>query len=657
MRIVWVGLAALCCCPVFGFAATPAPVARFTNFAQYQSMKISPRGHYLALTRRIDGLEAIVIVQFPDLKAGAQTTFGELTDIASFRWASDTRLLIEPARLFAGYNSYKVPTGEIIGLDATARNADVLFGFQAGKMQTGTHITQRQSTDAAGAVVDRIPDNDKEVLIQTYGYGAEGDYNAVYRMNIGSGMLDKVVGSPLRNGTFVTDSAHNVSLVYGESLAGLRQVFRFAPATRAWERLVSTSMTEGALLPLGPGATTDEFITLDDRDAATTGVFRWSATTGAKQLLYRDPNVDIEPLGFDPSNRPWGFVYVDHFEKYWYPDPQHPLAQAHQWLTSRFKGHNISITSQTDDMSLAVAELSGPRAPPVFFVIDVKKHELLQQLAAYPDLKSEELANVDPIEFVARDGLKIRGYLTTPSSGPQKKLPLIVVVHGGPHGIYDTWEFNWETQLFASRGYAVLQVNYRGSGGRGRAFEGAGFGRWGREMQDDITDGVRWAIGDGVADPRRICIYGGSYGGYAALTGAFREPDLFRCAVGLAGVYDLPLMFEKGDIQSVERGVNYLRAAVGTDIEELKRRSPVYNADKIHAAVLLLHGKIDQRAPYEHALRMRAALTKAGNPPEWFTEWGEGHGFFDEKHRVEAYERILAFFDKHLAATAPTAQN
>jgi dipeptidyl aminopeptidase/acylaminoacyl peptidase len=169
-------------------------------------------------------------------------------------------------------------------------------------------------------------------------------------------------------------------------------------------------------------------------------------------------------------------------------------------------------------------------------------------------------------------------------------------------------------------------------------------------MQDDITDGVRWAIGDGVADPKRICIYGGSYGAYAALTGAFREPDMFRCAVGMAGVYDLPLMFEKGDIQTVKSGINYLKVAVGTDTEELKRRSPVYNADKIRAKVLLLHGKIDERAPFEHAKRMRAALEKAGNPPEWSTEWGEGHGFFDPANRAAAYELMLKFFDKHLGA-------
>jgi dipeptidyl aminopeptidase/acylaminoacyl peptidase len=200
-------------------------------------------------------------------------------------------------------------------------------------------------------------------------------------------------------------------------------------------------------------------------------------------------------------------------------------------------------------------------------------------------------------------------------------------------------------------------VNFRGSGGRGREFRMAGYQQWGHAMQDDVTDAVKWAIADGVADPKRMCIYGGSYGGYAALTAAFREPDMFRCVVGMAGVYDLTLQFTKGDVRTVTSGVNYLKKVLGTDMDELKRRSPVYNADKIHAAVLLLHGKDDQRVPIEHAYRMKAALEKAGNPPEWLTEWGEGHGFFNEANQTEAYEHMLAFFAKHLRESTTAASN
>jgi dipeptidyl aminopeptidase/acylaminoacyl peptidase len=225
---------------------------------------------------------------------------------------------------------------------------------------------------------------------------------------------------------------------------------------------------------------------------------------------------------------------------------------------------------------------------------------------------------------------------------------MVVVVHGGPHGSFDRYDFDGEVQLFASRGYAVLQVNFRGSGGRGREFTFAGYRRWGREMQDDITDAVQWAVENGTADANRLCIFGASYGAYAALTGAYREPDMFKCAIGMSGVYDLPLLFEKGDIQTRESGLRYLREAVGTDMKDMRSRSPVYNANKIKAAVMLIHGKEDRRAPFEHAKRMRAALKKAGNKSVWISEAGEEHGILNENNRAQVYSEMLEFLQKNL---------
>jgi dipeptidyl aminopeptidase/acylaminoacyl peptidase len=468
-------------------------------------------------------------------------------------------------------------------------------------------------------------------------------------MDVRSGDLRRVAISPVRDGTFVTDLEQRVVFVYGRDQEGDVRIFYRPPSGGDWKQIAQGTRDGGSMVPVAPWSKDGDFLTLDNRDAPTDGVFTLTPGNGASKLLFRKPEVDIGSPRLDPSGRPFMFVYDDHFPAYWYPDPQHPLAQAHQWLLTTFRGHEVDISSATDDMTYAVALVSSPRYPLVFFYVDIKNRKLLQQLPAYPDLKPEDLANVEPIEVKARDGLTIRGFLTVPNVPEPKKLPTIVMIHGGPHGIYDTWGFDYEAQLFASRGYAVLQVNYRGSGGRGRDFNAAGHRQWGLSMQDDVTDAVLWAIKDGVTDAKRVCIYGASYGAYSALTGAFREPDMFRCAVGMAGVYDLPLMFDAGDIQTVRSGVNYLQEVLGKDMEDLKRRSPVYNAEKIRAPVLLLHGKDDERAPYEHAVRMRAALVKAGNAPEWVTESQEAHGFFEERNRAEAYEKILAFFAKHLS--------
>ena len=633
--------------------AAPPPVTTFTNFPKYESVKVSPHGTYLALTRRDSEHEILTVFTLPDLKLAGQTHFGSLTDIDRIEWANDHRLLVQPTRRFPGMTAFKQATGEIIGIDADCKKGDLLFGYAAGDLQGAMRAKHRESIDAPARLLSTLPDEPDSVLIQSYGYGIKGDYNAVYKMNVNTGILTKIAGSPIRNGNFVIDADHRVAFVYGNDSEGLGQTF-FRPrdkraATQGeWQRVATENLPEAFMSPVGPSGTAGEFLVLDNRDASTRGVFSYSPETGASKLLFRKPLVDIAWPMFDPAGKPWVFAYEDHFTDYWYPDPAHPLAQVHQWLRGKFPGSSVTLSSMTDDMEHVVARISSPRQPSNWFYVDAKNRKLLMQLAAYPDLKPEELATVEPIEFKARDGLIVRGFITTPNGPVKKNLPLIVVVHGGPHGISDGWEFDPETQLFASRGYAVLQVNFRGSGGRGREFELAGYQKWGREMQDDVTDGVRWAIADGVADPKRMCIYGASYGAYAALTGAFREPDLFRCAVGMAGVYDLALMYSKGDVPSVASGVNYLKLVLGTDMEELRRRSPVYNADKIHAAVLLLHGQNDQRAPIEHANRMRAALEKAGNPPEWLSEWGEKHGFFEEANRAEGYERMLAFFAKHL---------
>jgi dipeptidyl aminopeptidase/acylaminoacyl peptidase len=187
---------------------------------------------------------------------------------------------------------------------------------------------------------------------------------------------------------------------------------------------------------------------------------------------------------------------------------------------------------------------------------------------------------------------------------------MVVMPHGGPHGIRDVWEFDPEVQLLANRGYAVLQVNFRGSGGYGMDFGRAGYGEWGAKMQDDLTDATRWAIEQKIAPADRVCIYGASYGGFAALMGAAREPDLYRCAIGYAGVYDLELMRQAGDIPDSRGGRVYLDLVLGTDAAKLRAQSPVNNAQNIKTPVLLIHGKVDGRADYEHAKRMRAALEK-----------------------------------------------
>ena len=315
-------------------------------------------------------------------------------------------------------------------------------------------------------------------------------------------------------------------------------------------------------------------------------------------------------------------------------------------LEKSFPGQTVQIITSSKDGSLAVVFVNSDVNPGDYYLFDTKAMKASYLQPAKEWLNPKLMRPKKPFSFKARDGLVLHGYITTPAgSGPY---PMVVMPHGGPHGVRDTWEFDSEVQLFANRGYAVLQVNYRGSAIIGDEFQRRGYKEWGGKIQDDITDATLWAIDQKFADPERICIYGASFGAYSALEGVIREPTLYRCAVGYAGVYDLELMRETSDLSYFKKTRSYLELVHGTDKNTLQAWSPVYNADRIQAPVLLIHGKEDWRADFEQATKMKKALKKNNKEFEWMAIRGEGHGVHDEKTRKEVYERIIEFIDKHM---------
>ena len=229
---------------------------------------------------------------------------------------------------------------------------------------------------------------------------------------------------------------------------------------------------------------------------------------------------------------------------------------------------------------------------------------------------------------------------------------MVVLPHGGPHGIYDNWGYDSDAQFLASRGYGVLQVNYRGSGGRGRDFIESGYEEWGGKMQDDVADGVKWAIDSKLADANRICTYGASYGGYAALMQPIRYPGMYKCAIGYVGVYDLEVMKTEGDIKDRASGRRYLDRVLGTDEAKLKAWSPAQNVDKIKVPVFLVQGSVDKRVPMEQFNALKDAFKTAGTPIETMVVQGEGHGFYKPENRAELYRRMEAFLSKYIGPGA-----
>ena len=332
-----------------------------------------------------------------------------------------------------------------------------------------------------------------------------------------------------------------------------------------------------------------------ERKQGTSVVERYCIADGKRQELYADPHSDpVLPIFALDGTVPIGAYYDATRPRAVIWNKEHPDAPVLQQLINAFPGQVVVAKSASKDRSLVVIEVSSDTDPGTFYLFDRATSKVALIARTHPWLAQRAMPTTKAFSFQARDGLELHGLLTLPADAEAGKArPMVVIPHGGPYEIVDEWGYDAESALLASQGYAVLRVNFRGSGGYGRDFVEKGYREWGHAMQDDVTDATRWAIAQGHAAADRICIYGASYGGYAALMAAVREPTLYRCAAGFAAPYDLAKMYKWGSIRRSDLGRNYLERVLGKDEQELALRSPAKQASAIRIPVLLSHGQLD----------------------------------------------------------------
>lgn len=357
------------------------------------------------------------------------------------------------------------------------------------------------------------------------------------------------------------------------------------------------------------------------------------------------PDVGIGSSYFDNRTRTLlGYEIEGDVPGYRFFDPAHQkTADA---VLRAFPGRSVHIRDWNDAFDKLIVMVEGPADPQNWFLVDLKAHKAESLGSAYP-MEAESVGAMRMVQYKAADGLDIEGVLTLPPGRKPAGLPVVVLPHGGPSA-RDYPGFDWWAQALASRGYAVLQPNFRGSTGYGSAFQRAGAGEWGRKMQSDISDGLAHLVKEGIVDPKRACIMGASYGGYAALAGVTLQQGLYRCAVAVAGVGDVVRMTttdirESGDNLTVIRA---LRAEVGQG-RDLRVVSPVNFAAKADAPVLLIHGKDDTVVPYEQSTAMASALRRAGKPVELVTLPGEDHWLSRGETRLAMLEAAIRFVEQH----------
>lgn len=626
-------LAAVCCIgsaagwPAFGAedaesedASAPPPIAAFTDPDDFGAVEISPTGEYLALTMRHEDGATFRVLDRQSGEIVINRNFDQNREIAALAWAADHHLVVAPA--------YR--------------------GMVVGEIMVVPIKTGRVGRLGWGQVLDRMPDNPNHVLFTLF----EDRFGEVYKVNLNarfrgaSALRNRMARAAAPRGSFVPTRDGGIAFSTGESLDNKTEVY-WRQGSR-WQLVQSHGYGEPGWVPLWYSGAADKYFTEDNRDAPTTGLGLYNAKTSThEKIVVRHPQVDITDLARDFRNRVWGVRFDHHYPDTVYLLPDHPLAKKHAMLSKTYPDHTIEFTSTTSDYGVSVAEVSSDRKPGDFVLVDVKARSIELIASRRPKLQPEMLSPMQPMELNVRDGTTVYGYVTSHPSA-KRPGPMVVLVHGGPHQVRDYWGFDWQAQLLANRGYHVLQVNFRGSAGYGISYLSAGFGEWGGRMQDDVTDATRWAIAQKIADPERICIFGASYGAYSALMGAIREPELYRCAVGLSGVYDLEATDKYGDIRSRRAGLHYLNEVLGTPAKR-RARSPVHQTSRVQAAVMLIHGALDRRAPLEHAKRLHDALQKAGRNVEMHVEHNQGHGIFGREERRNSYAAILEFLDSHLA--------
>lgn len=559
-------------------------------------------------------------------------------------WSDDEQIVVARAKmepLKARPYSY----GELMSTDVKGRNQETLFAYVP---DSGTRRGRRKDEGFA-SVVKVLEQEPGMVLVDFTAWADsrrdEDRTTSIYKVDTRTGRRE-MLEQTRETATFQFDHSGRPRLrITTDDNDDPVLAYRPTPGSD-WQPVPGS--LAGYAMSLRYVAPDDNtaWAMIVDRDEPAQ-LYRVDLAKGTRERLAGRPDVEIASLMYaGHDGPPFAVVYREDKPMVQYLDTASEWAGLHAGLLKAFPGQMVSILEWTRDDRKLLFFAWSDRNPGSYYIFDRDTNRVKLVNALRPWMDAATLSPSRPVSFQSRDGLTLHGVYTAPAGDGPK--PLVVLPHGGPHGPYDTWGYDSDVQFLASRGYAVLQVNYRGSGGRGRAFMERGYGEWGGKMQDDIADGVRWAIDEGLVDADRICTYGASYGGYAAMMQPIRYPELYKCAIGYVGVYDLEVMKQEGDITDRASGRRYLDRVLGTDTARLKAWSPAQNVDSITIPVLLVQGNIDKRVPMEQFDALRKAFEARGVPVETLVARGEGHGFYKPENRAELYRRMEAFLDKYI---------
>jgi dipeptidyl aminopeptidase/acylaminoacyl peptidase len=637
LRSLGIALAAVAAAlSLMSASARAAPLEAYGRPPSTEQVEISPDGQLLALVTTDGDKRVIVIQSVSDRKIVRAIAAGE-AKIRDISWAGSDHLLVTTSATLDAPMDLIAPRQEwYFGLDI-----DVKTGVQRPLLHNVSNSLNTLSEVPTPRLIDGKP----------YAF-VEG---TIFEDNVGRLALFKVDLETGRASLAAVQSHDTIDWLVDAKGQPLAEA-EFDPAASRWALKVNHGGHWRVAKSLNTAIGHPDILGLG-RD-------------GRAILLSDSEGDDLAVRELEPDAQDWGEpIEVQHDLDLIFAPSAGGLIGAHAlvgdedrstfyapadqafWnaLAKAYPGQRVTYVSASDDRTRIVVLVDSPTEGPAYALVDRATRRATWITTTYDDVKAADISPVQPVSYKAKDGLTLSGYLTLPVGKPTKNLPLIVFPHGGP-AARDEPAFDWWAQAMASRGYAVLQVNYRGSSGFGWAFLSAGFGEWGRKMQTDLSDGVRHLAAQGTIDPKRVCIVGASYGGYAALAGATLDPGVYRCAVDVSGISDMRRFVVWAKTQSDVASQRYWDRFVGADgpsDPRLEAISPAAHAADADAPILLIHGKDDSVVPFDQSLIMADALKKAGKPYEFVVLNHEDHWLSRGETRLQMLKATMEFVEKN----------
>lgn len=657
MRFYFCHLFAICVAffSISTSATTSLSTEDFSQLPDVSRLLLSPNGKKLASTIRINlGETQGVAVQILDLET-KEKKISLFTDNSEyfFNWISwkdnktlmagvftpserDSQILMQTVR-------FKTRDHDLILIDT---EVDQIIRPVSSKFLKRYNIRP----SVRNWVIDSLPDDPEHILMEFPGVDRGFmDDAVVYKFNIKTQQATLYHKAKSNVGNWLTDQQHRVRI--GEHYKdGEVTILEKDADSNKWRELWTYKIfSEQQVDVLGFDLDPNELYIRAYHDKRQ-AIFKVNLNDPdlKRELVVADSKYDVKGrlVYSSATKKVIGVSSREEGGTYFF-DKELQVLQAK--IDKAIPGSRNYIYSISDDLNRFLVFSTSSQDSGTYYLGQTNPVKLDSVAYSYKKLLPELMSKTQKIEYKARDGLQIEAYLTTPKGVQAKNLPTLMFPHGGPHA-RDNDAFDYWAQFFVNKGYAVLQMNFRGSDGQGIELRNAGLKNWGKEMQDDIEDGARKLIADGIADPNAIGIVGGSYGGYAALMGAVKTPDFYRCAIsvnGVSNVYDLVK-----DRRAFWLSYNVVDEQIGNDNATLKSISPVNFADKIKAPVLLVHGTDDRQVEIKHSYQMRDALQKAKKDVTFLELPSEDHYLLNEKNRIDTFRAMDVFLNKCLPVKA-----